>query len=105
MNKNIRKRSAHGQVVALFQSNLACGECFACLGKAVNAVCHAENEKPDACRHLWAVITACVEAHGWEATRDEFIALARPHFQGAAGPYVKEMVCGLMSMLSTSVAA
>ena len=105
MNKNIRKRSAHSQVVALFQSNAPCGECLTCLGKAVNAVCHAENATPDACRHLWAVVSACVEAKGWEATRDEFIALARPHFQGAAEPYVKEMVCGLMSMLSTAAAA
>lgn len=99
------KQSAHNQVVALFQSHTPCGQCTKCLDKAVRRVFETNNPTPDACRHLWAVLSACVVKNGLHPTRTEFEALACRHFRKDTSSMVRELVWMLMSNLSIAKAA
>lgn len=91
-----KQQRAHAQVVALFHSNLPCGACFSCLEKAVCKV-FGKKTSSEACRHLWAVLSACVETKGCNATKHEFEKLAGRYFPDTHSPLVEDTVRGLMS--------
>lgn len=99
------KGSAHSQVVALFQPRMPCGECSKCLNLAVSRVFKSKNPTPGECRHLWAVLTACVRKRGWDATRREFDRAACSHFHNDNAFAVRDVVGTLMSRVRIEEAA
>lgn len=92
----MKKQIAHAQVVQLFHPTLHCGGCFTSLDTAVSRVFN-NTTTPDACRHLWAVLSACVQVKGWNATKLKFEKLAGRYFPETHSPFIAETVRGLMS--------
>lgn len=103
--KQIEKRSAHRHVVALFQAHTPCGECSKCLALAVSRVFKSKDPTPEECRHLWAVLIACVHKHGWDATRREFECAACSHFRYDGALAARDVVGMLMTKILVEEAA
>ena len=102
--KQNKKGSLNSLAMKLIQDHMPCGECFRCLDLAVSRVFN-QKTTPEACRHLWAVLSARVAAKGWNATKDEFEKLARRGFLDIHRPFVETTVRGLMSKLLIAEAA
>lgn len=105
MKQKHDKRSVHNRFVAHFQSHMPCGQCTNYVDSAVRRVFEPDEAVPSPCRYLWAVLSACVEKKGWDATLIELEALACRHLQADATAWVGNTVQNIMSNLSIAEAA